>query len=363
MSEKRAHYLLLDGARGIAAICILLYHLGDYFGGLRFLQGSFLAVDMFFLMSGFVIALTYERSLTNGSRPFLSFVWTRVLRLYPLYLMACCLGAFYFITKYLMNMEGAPTASELLRVLPATVFLAPWPEAVEWGFTPYPFASSAWSLSLELWYNILYAILAIHLGTRMLLVVIAVSLAILLQQGLHFDTLDMGWSMATALGGSARFWLSFGVGILIYRHQLHRLATPKLPIYVYMLCFAFVFIPRDAIALSMFWIAVVFPVTVIAGGARQVNGLAAFLCNHLGRMSYGIYILHAPVILLQTGVLKILLGNSWEDYKAQIGISIILSVLIIAWIGTYLFDEPVRRRLKAWSGKRSGTTLPPTLSA
>lgn len=361
MSDKRAHFPALDGARGIAAVCVFLYHIKEYFGGLRVLESSFLAVDLFFLMSGFVIALSYEQSLISGTRSLLSFIWTRVLRLYPLYLMACCIGATYFLMKQFAGIDDAPTPGQIIDVLPATLLLAPWPSAVEWGFTPYPFAPSAWSLSFEFWYNILYALLAVRLGTRALLAIIAISLAVLLHQAGQWGTLDMGWSTSTALGGSARFWFSFSIGVVIFRHFLTHLQTARLPFYLSMLCFAFVALPKGAVEISTFWVTVVFPLAFMAGGAYQIQGAAAVLCNHLGRLSYGIYILHAPIVLFQTGVAKVLLGEHWENHKPMIGFLIVVTVLVVSWIGTYHLDEPLRRYLKNRVGKRRSVGGAPTL--
>lgn len=361
MIHKNAHYPALDGARGIAAISVFFYHISDYFGGLQFLQGSFLAVDLFFLMSGFVIALSYERSLISGTRSFRSFVWARALRLYPLYLMACGIGFTYFFVKYLTGSDDAPSMLQLSEAIPATILLAPWAPAAEWGFTPYPFAPSAWSLSFEFWYNILYALLAIRLGTKVLLGVSAISLAILIHQALQWGSIDMGWSIATMPGGSARFWFSFSVGILIFRHQVKNMSSNKAFLSLSMLCFAFVAIPKDALWLGILWIAAVFPMALVFGGAYQITGLSSKLCNHLGRLSYGIYILHAPIVLFQTGIFKVFLGDRWADHKSLIGISISASVLLLSWICTYYIDEPLRKHLKKRPIKCSDSTIPPVL--
>lgn len=360
---NNTYYPALDGARGIAALAVFIYHLNDYFGGIGLLQSSFLAVDMFFLMSGFVIALSYEQSLLNGTKSFKSFVLARALRLYPLYLIACCIGVSYFFIKYLTGAEGSPDLLQMLTALPATLLLAPWPSAAEWGFTPYPFAPSAWSLSLELWYNILYALLAVHLRTKILLSISAVSLAVLLHQASLWGSLDMGWSIATTLGGTARFWFSFSVGILIFRHRAKLLNTSRIAFYFSIFCFAFIALPKGSIFLSTFWVAVVFPLALMGGGAHQLQGLAAVVCNHLGRLSYGIYILHAPIILFQTGVFKVVWGDSWENHKSLLGLSIILTVLFASWFCTYYVDEPLRRHLKRRLVRRQSVATAPDLVA
>lgn len=162
-------------------------------------------------------------------------------------------------------------------------------------------------------------------------------------------------------GGSARFWFSFSVGILIFRHQVKNMSSNKAFLFLSMLCFAFVAIPKDALWLGILWIAAVFPMALVFGGAYQITGLSSKLCNHLGRLSYGIYILHAPIVLFQTGIFKVFLGNRWADHKSLIGISIIASVLLLSWICTYYIDEPLRKYLKKRPVKRSDSTIPPVL--
>lgn len=360
--NNHTYYPALDGARGIAAIAVFLYHLRDYFGGIIFLQSSFLAVDMFFLMSGFVIALSYEKNLINGKKTVKEFFLDRALRLYPLYLIACCIGVSYFLIKYFTGAEGSPSFLQILTALPATVLLAPWPSAAEWGFTPYPFAPSAWSLSLELWYNILYALLAVRLRTRVLLAVSAISLMVLLQQASRWGSLDMGWNIATMLGGTARFWFSFSIGIIIFRNKENLLANHKFLFFASITCFCFVAIPKDSLFLCFFWVAVVFPISFMGGAARQLKNLPAAVCNHIGRLSYGIYILHAPIILFQTGVFKVIWGSTWENYKSVLGISIVFTVIIVSWFCTYFIDEPLRHHLKRRLAKRRNVSKVQTLT-
>lgn len=288
------HLPALDAARGIAALAVFGYHMQAYFGGLPWLRGSFLAVDLFFIMSGFVIARSYEHRLRAGALDLRDFVRVRIIRLFPLYLLACAIGLAYFGIKIVAGVPDAPSVLQMIAALPGTILLLPSPFSADWGFMPYPFAPSAWSLSLELWFNILYAALVIRLGLGALAVLAAAALAVLVHQALAFGALDLGWNIPTTPGGMARFWFSFTLGVIVFRlHRPHwtlppAVMVPLLPVLL------FVVVPASAIGLGLVWIMVLFPINLVIGVAVRTGGMAAWVSDHLGRLSYGIYILHAP---------------------------------------------------------------------
>jgi peptidoglycan/LPS O-acetylase OafA/YrhL len=82
-------YATLDGLRGVAAAVVLCYHTHVFRGSAAVAPHGYLAVDFFFLMSGFVIASAYQEKLEAG---FLvaDFVTQRAIRLYPVALAGIC---------------------------------------------------------------------------------------------------------------------------------------------------------------------------------------------------------------------------------------------------------------------------------
>ena len=340
------HLSALDAGRGIAALAVFGYHLKTYFGDLPWLQGSFLAVDLFFIMSGFVIARSYDGRLRSGRMRLSSFVRVRVIRLYPLYLLACGIGFAYFTFKMAARTEDAPSVQQILAALPGTALLLPSPFTSGWGFTPFPFAPSAWSLSLEFWCNLVYAAWVIRFRVLGLVVLTLISWVLLIHQALAFGTLDLGWNIATIPGGMARFWFSFTLGVLVYRLYRPNWVLPPITLLLLVPVFAFVMMPAGHLTLGLVWITVVFPAALVIGAAIRVKGLVMWVSDHLGRLSYGIYILHAPIVLFLTGVFKVILGAAWEDHLALIGWAIIATVLVVSALATYIVDEPLRRALQ-----------------
>src|SRR6202790_2270034 len=95
----KPHYPILDGLRGTAAIMVVIYHLFEaYFPvvGHHPTPHGYLAVDFFFLLSGFVVGYAYDdRWGRMGLRGFLA---RRLIRLHPMVILGSVIGAiaFYF---------------------------------------------------------------------------------------------------------------------------------------------------------------------------------------------------------------------------------------------------------------------------
>ncbi len=344
--SRTDHFLALDGVRGLAAVAVLIFHLQFLFNDTRLFDGSFLAVDLFFVMSGLVVALSYDRRLLSGEMSLGRFVQVRMIRLLPLYLAGCALGALYQIGRIILESPEAPTLADLASTIPYVLLLLPVPNAADIGLADYPFTPTAWSLSLEFWFNIIYAIVVVRWRSHWLILLALASFVLLCFEAARWNTTDLGWGVITMAGGIARFWFSFTVGVLLFRWIKH---APRLgPWWMLIIpaTFLFIFIPRHVIVLQLFWIAIVFPAFVFAAARLEVKGVMAKASDHLGRLSYGVYILHGPVVLLALGAAKAVLGDQWERWDWAIGIAIIPAVFIATAVLTYYFEEPVRRRLR-----------------
>src|SRR5882757_3316593 len=88
-SEARVFHTL-DALRGIAAIGVVTFHMKQLFAPIA-ASGGYLAVDLFFMMSGVVLSHAYEGRFRAGMGTF-DFMRTRLIRLYPLYFLGTMLG-------------------------------------------------------------------------------------------------------------------------------------------------------------------------------------------------------------------------------------------------------------------------------
>lgn len=346
VAKGRSHYLALDAARGIAASAVVIYHLRDLLGVAQLFGGSFLAVDLFFLMSGFVIALTYEGRLRDGKMSFIQFGTVRAIRLYPLYLFASGIGFTYFLLKIVMHAPVAPTPGQLGLAASTAAFILPSIGSGSWGFGIYPFAPSAWSLTLEFWLNLVYALTVVRLGPKGLTVLALVALGAMIQQALMFNSLDLGWGLRTFYGGFTRFCFSFTVGLLIFRWSVGK-SPPAAPLWIMLpVTFAFVAFPHDAVVLQLVWVVIVFPAFLILSLRARLAGAIAKVADHLGRLSYGVYILHAPLALVALGFFKTVDRSHYAQDGVVAGLAILALVIAVTAAATYWFDEPVRRWLQ-----------------
>src|SRR5476649_797527 len=101
---KSTRFDLLDGLRGVAAIAVMLHHYTQHTGWDWF-GGAWVAVDLFFVLSGFVIAHSYSKKILNGIS-FRDFTSVRLVRLAPLYLLGLALGVCAVFLS--MAKSGAP---------------------------------------------------------------------------------------------------------------------------------------------------------------------------------------------------------------------------------------------------------------
>lgn len=129
----------LDGIRGVAAMFVMIYHLPVIFG--FNIPHAYLAVDLFFMLSGWVMAYSYEERIGQGLA-FKQFALQRLARLYPLYGVALALGFSFALVKYLF---GTPTAATLICLLPNSVMLPCMSEDPE----NFPLNRPAWSIFVK----------------------------------------------------------------------------------------------------------------------------------------------------------------------------------------------------------------------
>src|SRR5882762_5908334 len=98
--DSKNHYPILDGLRGVASVIVIVFHVFEAFtGGNKFVQiinHGYLAVDFFFLLSGFVVAYAYDDRW--GKITTWDFYKRRLVRLQPMVIMGSLIGAalFYF---------------------------------------------------------------------------------------------------------------------------------------------------------------------------------------------------------------------------------------------------------------------------
>ena len=329
-------FAALDGIRGLAAIAVMMRHTSSMWGFP--LVHSHLAVDVFFLLSGFVIASSYEAKLADRRLSFGAFVKLRLIRFYPMYLVALALGIWLAWITGVTNGEPVSHRDVLALGALALFFI---PSA---GAGILPLLSVSWSLFYELVVNILYAATRPALSTRMLLAISGAAYLALAAAAIQHGSLDMGWagSLLGVAEGLTRSIFGIFLGIALFRLRA-RLATllPTIPplaaiVAICLLVFAPPLGPTwilDVIALTLL------PPLVLAA-ARSEPPFARTMF-FLGSASYPVYLLHIPLHVAFGLAVDVRAWAPWSGLVFAIG------TVLIAVAAERAYDLPVRRWLTA----------------
>jgi peptidoglycan/LPS O-acetylase OafA/YrhL len=354
--ERKRNYLALDGMRGVAALAVVSRHFTREMVPIA-LPSSYLAVDIFFAMSGFVLAHSYDARL-GFDLSTAEFVKKRLVRLYPLYLASILIVAFGVaaaLTAHIpVNWQPASlTASVVLSLL----FL-PTPPMLNNTPLLFPLNMPSWSLFMEIAVNIVYALVRPVLSFRALnwtLIVSALALVLAITAN---GNADIGSEWATLALSPPRVIFSFFLGVAIYRwDRADKLPHVPLPAWAVLLLLILLFaVSLDGLGRTVFDIAAVFvllPVLLIAGIQNQPTRFKSVF-TFLGVTSYPIYALHVPLQkYIGNGIDKIF-GGDVTAHAPWIGLVILIVMLPIGWLADRFYDAPVRQMLGRALGRKRG---------
>lgn len=225
-ADTKPHYALLDGLRGVAALLVVWYHV---FEGYQFASGSaiireinhgYLAVDFFFILSGFVIGYAYDdrwgKTLTLGK-----FFRRRLIRLHPMVVMGALIGLVMFILQGAVTWEGTPASvpAMMIALLCGLLMIPALPGCgyeVRGNGEMFPLNGPAWSLFFEYIGNILYALFIRRFSTRALAILAGILSILLL------------WFTATACLRLRHVWCGLDAR---WSQLLGWTSAPALPVY------------------------------------------------------------------------------------------------------------------------------------
>ena len=366
-ADSKPHYDLLDGLRGVAALLVVWYHVFEGYafaggGTIDNINHGYLAVDFFFILSGFVIGYAYDdrwsKNLTMKD-----FFKRRLIRLHPMVIMGVVLGVITFCIQGRVQWDGTHVATSMimLSVLCSLFFIPAIPGAgyeVRGNGEMFPLNGPSWSLFFEYIGNILYALFIRRLSTKALGV-----LVILLGAGLTaFATLDIsgygnigvGWTLdgVNFIGGFMRMLFPFTMGMF-----LSRIFKPMKVRGAFWICSAVLLalfsVPylegTEPVSMNglfeMFCVIIVFPILIWLGASGSTTDKnSTKICKFLGDISFPLYIIHYPFMYLFYAWLiekqLYTLGETWP-----VVLCVYIGSIIVAYLCLKLYDEPVRRWL------------------
>jgi len=331
----------MNGLRGLAALIIVIYHGASGWGILR-PSRSYLAVDLFFVLSGFVIAHSYQARFASGMTIKQFFV-VRIVRLYPLYFVGTMISCVILMGSFIWRGQLTEATAGNMHSLPFAFAMLPTP-SFDRSAVLYPLNSPAWSLFLEIIVNLTYAASYKLWSTKNILITMSIAAALMLSNDWFAVAAEWGawgFTWASLPFGLLRVFYSFPAGVLIYRIVYERnLLLPHFNSIAILVIFPLLLVwPHDWACKIVMLVGI--PLLVALAAKSEPEGIVRSLCAALGSASYAIYAIHIPLIWLTAETLgKFGVGNSQiVGYIFLIAI-VPISLLIDKW-----FDTPARRVL------------------
>ena len=371
---SKPRYEILDGLRGVAAAIVLLYHHFEVNGlGLTTspINHGYLAVDFFFILSGYVVGYAYDDRWNRMS------TWTffkrRLVRLHPMIVLSTLVGLlfFYFVTGDMFPLVGETPVGKLLVVALLGLLMIPVPVSMDvrgWAEVS-PINGSGWTLYFEYFANIIYALFIRRFPRWLLALFVAASAFLTLNVALGWDvfgtlgerpgtayTMVGGWALTAPelTIGFTRLLFPFFAGLLLSRMGW-KIRVRGGFLWCSLLLVVLLAMPRVGGEAHGLWngmyeaacILLFFPVVVLMGAGSVTTGRTAKACKFLGDISYPLYITQYPIVFTLLGGW---ISNTPEATTAQVVFTSVMSCLFcfaVAYASLKLYDEPVRRWLTA----------------
>lgn len=379
--ESKPRYEILDGLRGVAALLVVAFHLFETYSKgtpYQIINHGYLAVDFFFVLSGFVIGYAYDdrwSKMTLGG-----FFKRRLTRLQPMMVIGTVVGLLMFYFGINCSQFGPIATAPVWKIALCFVlgiFMIPVTPKMDirgWHES-YPLNGPQWTLMLEYIGNILYALFFRRMPKWLLACFVGLFALLTLNFGLGWDVFGTlghysgrfagGWSITEQQLwiGFTRLLYPFFCGLLIQRIGKF-IKVKNAFLWCSLILIAVLCVPRIGAAPSfsrelgyqpggVFYnglyesliILIVFPLLVLMGAGGTIKGKCSMkFCKFLGDISYPIYITHYPMIYAQM---------SWQSANADapmgqhimVAIGFFFLSILMAWACLKFFDEPTRKWL------------------
>jgi peptidoglycan/LPS O-acetylase OafA/YrhL len=355
MPPSKSHYEALDGLRGTAALCVLIFHFCEMLvpdAAHNPMAHAFLAVDFFFALSGFVIGHAYDARLAAHAAPqealsLPNFFKRRLIRLHPMALAGLAIG----VTAYLLD----PFVGDTQRIgdkislatfvgsIALSLLLLPTPNVPNSFGETHSLNGPSWTLFQEYIGNVLYGFFGHRLSRRLHAGLCVASAAVLVWTALHFNDLGHGWGWADLWAAPVRLACPFLMGLLVYRLRF-RLSVPRPFVLLSLVLVAVFTAPLMGRYNGLFEAAcviVVFPLVLAAGaGVTRAEGATGALCRFMGELSYPVYIIHYPFVYLFA-------HWNWSTHPTPLRLGLVVvallaGIVLLAWALLRWFDKPLR---------------------
>ncbi|HET7084914.1 MAG TPA: acyltransferase [Rhizomicrobium sp.] len=289
---KTQRFAALDGLRGICALVVILYHSFRQMPVNPFAHG-YLSVDVFFVLSGFVLAYAFGARLEAGMGA-TEFMRARIRRLGPIVWFS---AGFSVLGCFATEVLGGPSVPSVAVLLAGAqnLFLLPMIGASR--VDAFPLNGPIWSLFAEFWVNLAFALIAPRLTRSLLVAIILAGWTFVVLHAFSVGSADFGATQSTILYSIPRAIPAFACGVLIF-NLLRSGALARIPsvdpLLVFTLWVMLSLVPTHGPVFDLVQIFVVAPImiTLLARSQKETPAWSLWL----GRISYPLYATHAVVI-------------------------------------------------------------------
>lgn len=299
----------LEGLRGIAALLVIFYHIPKWnpILSLGLINSSYLMVELFFVLSGFVISNAYS-SRINTLKDLLRFQYLRLSRLYPVHILFLLVFIFIELLKYVAesqygihSLNSEPFGQNNFVAMFQHFFLT---QAVFPGTYAQSFNVPAWSISVEFYTYLIYGLIVLIFGRFkdyiFLLLAISTLMVLVTTSHLEFGQMCM-----------VRCFAGFFLGCLITKlnSYVSFKISSLISSFVFILMIAFIqFKPDHEYDVFVYLFASLLIITIVKSTGGGVNIiLTSRFVSWLGAISYSSYMCHAAVLWFTNQVIRALL--------------------------------------------------------
>jgi peptidoglycan/LPS O-acetylase OafA/YrhL len=357
MASRTEELLPLTALRGIAAWWVVLFHLRLFLApylpaeAMAVLARGNLAVDLFFLLSGFVIYLNYAHRVTPDPESVGDFLFRRFARIYPLHLLVLAGFAAWYGAAVLL---GASTLeAERPGYFLASLFLVQ-----NWGFTDgLAWNVPAWSISTEIVAYALFPAFLLLLAPAKRRSATLVAALVLLAPAVQLFFRLFGYPFPDAVPqtGLFRCLVQFAMGMLLCELWRRWQGQKRLAAALFgmaALC-AGAFVLAGAPVVPLAWAALILGLAL----AERGNPLGWRPLVWLGQVSYATYLCHYLALV----VFKYLCVEEGRPVPPALLLAYLVSVLALSALLYHGFERPVQRWLLDW--RRGRKAAAPVLAA
>ena len=352
--KTRPHFEILNGMRGLAALVIVVFHFMEIiihdFNEL-FIAHGFLAVDFFFVLSGFVISYAYDNRIANMKLK--TFIKLRLIRLHPLVVVGSILGLLTFLFDPYVNLYSVYGFGETAMLFITSLFMIPYPVVAERYFNLFNFNAPSWSLFWIYVANLVYALGLFKASKKVLTVLAAIGAVALFYIGAQHENLLGGWNDTTFLHGFARIGFSFSIGMLLQRSGW--IIKNKLGLLemcgLLLLTFLIPYNDQWSGIVEPIIVVFIFPLLVSLGAGATLSSKHYKINKFSGDIAYPLFMTHYP--FMWTFANYVVAKDPTTTKLAWLIPVLTVLLVALAYVVSEAIDRPIRHRLRTALNKKA----------